>query len=459
MYVKECGGKPCALDKAEGEGETIGVEVTEVDDNTGEATKFLIRKSMKKTKDNQPGAGFEELVVCNPCGLWFIKYRTMRPPEKWGRKSAARKSQKQRAIEDPGMFTDGIEPQSDMFFTDQVLPEEAADFADGEGDVPAALTQQPVRSRGHRPRANSLQVQQTKSHPARGEWNASQLDAALAREVQSSPARFQGSQVSPIELEDLTPKPTRRLLFPSPRKEGEVRSLDDNAQVSLKAMPQSDQSLHDKADIDFNFADTNTNIFEAFTFDKENMMPPLGDGACDDGLAHLFDGSPSAFFKTPFKSAGKAPTTPRSTRQSRPLTTPTPGRSTKRKPLTPNANAANNANLNHVNAPAHDFMTSPSSSRYFLRSTPSRVERNTPGRHSSGSKRNGSDGISPWSRHLAQMLSDTNDGNQFTSPSRGGFDFTDLPTFNTPGRDWETLDGILSSDFAGFGDDAGGQPM
>lgn len=453
VYVKECEGKPSPLDEAEGEGETIGVEITEVDDKSGEATKFLIRKSMKKTKDNQPGAGFEELVVCNPCGLWFIKYKNMRPPEKWGRKSVARKSKKQRATEDPGMFTDNIEPQSDIFFTDQMLPDDTADDADAEGDT-AELPQHHPRSHGYRPRANSLQAQQRRPNTDKGQWNASQLDAALAREVQSSPARFQGSQASPIELEDRTPRPTRRLLFPSPRKEGEVKSLDDNAQVSLKAMPQSDHTMHDKSGFEFAFGDTNTNVFEAFTFEKENMMPPLANGVCDDDLAHLFDGSPSAFFKTPFKSVAKNPTTPRSKRQSQRLTTPTTSRGTKRKPLTPNANAANNANLNHVHAPAHDFMTSPSSSRYFLRSTPSRVERNTPGRLSSGSKRTPSNGVSPWSRHLAQMLSDANDSNQFTSPSKGGFDFSDLPTFNTPGRDWETLDGILSSDFAGFGDDA-----
>lgn len=111
LYVKECEGKPERLDYVEGEGETIGIEVIERsgDDETGEPTKYLIRKSMKKTKDKLPGAGFEVIVVCNPCGLWFNKARTMRPQDKWGRKSAMRVSRKQKMLaEQAAMSTDGM---------------------------------------------------------------------------------------------------------------------------------------------------------------------------------------------------------------------------------------------------------------------------------------------------------------------------------------------------------------
>lgn len=421
IYTKECEGKPSRLDEAEGEGETIGLEVTETNE-AGEATKFLIRKSMKKTKDSQPGPGFVSIMVCNPCGLWFNKFRTMRPSDRWGRKTVSRrKSKKQKEAEEERMFTDGMEPQSDIvFIPERYVPEDPADDTDveDEGLVDRAAVIAPVRS--HRARANSMQMQPTGRGNVNGDWNASQLNAALAREVQSSPARFHGSQQTPIEIQEVTPKPTRRLLFPSPRKDGEVKSLDDNNQASLKAMPHGHDDLTDKAGMEFSFGDGGTSIFEAFTFDKENMVPPLGDG--DDALAHLFEGSPSAFFKTPRKTPSKNSTTPRSLRQMHDLLkTPTPNRSARRKPLTPNANAANNAD---PAGPINDFMTSPCSSRYFLRSTPSRIERTglTPGRRSNG----GSEGVSPWSRHLAQILSDVNDGssNQFTSPSRAAFDST-----------------------------------
>ena len=476
LYVKQCMGKPSPLDEAEGEGETVGVKVTQRDETSGEPTQFLIYKSMKKTKDFQPGEGFEDKVVCNPCGLWFNKFRNMRPPEKWGQKSGTRRPRKQKNVDrDIGMSTDGIEPQSEAFFTDQVGPDDAGDLdregqADGADEKDQELPQMPPQT--SRPRANSLSTAEPRRGGSQPHWNASQLNSALTRAVQSSPVRLEGSQQSPIEVDDLTPRPTRRLLFPSPRRDGEIKSLDDNAQVSLKAMPPAlavGQVL--KEGVEITFDQTDASIFEAFTFDKENLAPGIFDGEIgDEELARLFEnGSPSLLFKTPFKTPRKSPClngsreTPRSQRQlSHLLKTPTPG---KRKPLTPNRNAANGATLNAAASVVNDFMTSPSSSRYFLRSTPSRASRtNTPARlQSLQSSDPANNGISPFSRHLAEMLSDANHSSgQFTSsPSRGvaaAFDFSDLPTFTTPGRpgglteaDWEGLDGMLSSEFDGVG--------
>ena len=460
LYVMECEGKPGPLDSHEGEGETIGVEVTEKDDSTGEATKFIVRKSMKKTKDMNPGAGFKDVVVCNPCGLWFNKFRNMRPSDKWGRKSGTRKSKKPKPSE-PGMSTDGLEPQSEAFFTDQAAADDGVDDADADGQLDGGATE-PMPPPSRRPSANSMQAQQPRRGSGEVAWNASRLDAALARAVQSSPVRFQGSQQSPIEIDELTPKPTRRLLFPSPRREGEVKSLDDNGQVSLRSSPPSAKgsgeklSLSPKVGLELTFEHTDTNVFEAFTYDKENMAPGLD--LDDDELAHLFEGSPTALFKTPRKTPSKA--TPLSLRHL--MKTPTPA-SRKRKPLTPNRNAANGADtVTNV----HDFMTSPSPGRYFLRSTPSRLARtpghdgNTPSHRSNASQHVGfghPTSPSPFSRHLAQMLSDNNDGNNnFTSPSRA-LDFSDLPSFTTPGRmladgDWEGLDGLLCSEWQDGGE-------
>ena len=48
--------------------------------------------------------------------------------------------------------------------------------------------------------------------------------AALERAIKSSPHKFAGSQQTPIEINDLTPQPTRRLLFPSPSQSEKTRS-------------------------------------------------------------------------------------------------------------------------------------------------------------------------------------------------------------------------------------------
>lgn len=471
IYIKECEGTPTGLDSHEGEGETIGVEVLK-DKATGEPlNRFIVRKSMKKTKDNPIGEDFEGKQVCNPCGLWFNKFRTMRPEEKWNRKAGTRNRRKPKVDGDAGPATDGPEPYSEApFFTDQIGPEDDP-VEDAEMPVDPRLDVAPVEKTGHvpsRPRANSMQARQPEQRRGSTQWNVSQRSVAMAREVQSSPVRgFHGSQQSPIEIEDVTPRPTRRLLFPSPRRDGEVKSLEDNRQVAVKttvsaeggadistAVVKTTAPLKPGIELAFDHA-SDTKIFEAFTFDKENLAPALG--VHDDDLSQLFEGSPTMAFKTPRKTPAKTVTTPRSMKQlSHLLKTPTPA-SRKRIPLTPNANAANAAIEGGmvVQQAVNDFMTSPSSSRYFLRSTPSRLER-TPGRNGS-SNPNSDNEISPWSRHLAQMLSDVNDGATsagmgLTSPSSRQFgDFSDLPTFTTPGRigldscDWEGLEGLLGS--------------
>ena len=468
LYLKCCPGKPSRLDEVEGEGETIGVEALEHDD-AGEVTKFLIRKAVKRVKGVEIGRGWGCVQVCNPCGLWFNKFRSMRPPDKWGRKSVRRKSQKDRSHDGPA--TDGLEPRSDFpqsdypqseaFFTDAAGPEDAGEGVDTNIDpqLDGAAAEAPRNPLFRRPRASSMQ-QQRRPSGEDATWNASQRDAALARAIQSSPARFQGSQESPIELEDTPAKPTRRLLFPSPRKEGETKSLDDNDLPPRKSLsPCSDGSTEKQTSFAKRIAtfdgQINVSIFEAFTVDKENMPPPLDE---DDDLAHLFDGSPTALFKTPRKTPAKSSTPRSSTLMDQLLKTPTPA-SRKRKPLTPNANAANGANLRAATAEMNDFMTSPSSSRYFLRSTPTRLA-NTPGRSSLHSTQQGGDGSqepSPFSRHLAQMLSDANETAAFTSPSRP-FDFSDMPTFTTPGRaamDWDNLEQIMSSEFGVYDENQG----
>jgi hypothetical protein len=454
LYIKPVDGKPGALDSVEGEGETVGIEVTERDE-MGEPTRFLIRKSMKKTKDSLPGTGFKDTTVCNPCGLWFNKFRNMRPPNKWNRKSTSRKKKNNKAED----ATDGLEPPSEAFFTDQVIPEDAIEesSADDSAQAGASNTADSHAPPINRPRANSLQDQ---PHNVR----RPQRDPAYMRAIQSSPVRFQGSQHSPIEL-DLTPQPTRRILFPSPRREGEEKGLEagDDVHRQDTGSPSRDgSSKKSNGKINITPDQANLNVFEAFTHEKENLAPPLNQ---HDDLAHLFNGSPSAAFKTP---SHKTPTkaTPRTQKPyGELLKTPTQS-SRKRKPLTPSAGAANNADLN---ANVNDFMTSPSATRYFLRSTPSRLERTPGGRNVSGGgnnnnnnnnsgSRNPSTDVSPFSRHLAQMLSDSNgmDGAPFTTSPTQQFDFGDLPTFTTPGRDldWKGLDEIMGSEFPSYDDAA-----
>ncbi len=151
-------------------------------------------------------------------------------------------------------------------------------------------------------------------------WDQAAAATALRRAIQSSPARILGTQESPIEIDsDLTTKPTNRMLFPSPRKEGEFKSLEDgpqNKDISIKdAQPAAAPASGSPP----------TELPEYIQTDKENLPPPIE----DDDLAHLFEdfqpttpGKPSpattrfiaALLKTPTPNSKRTHSTPRTRR-------------------------------------------------------------------------------------------------------------------------------------------------
>ncbi|KJX99233.1 hypothetical protein TI39_contig368g00002 [Zymoseptoria brevis] len=451
IYVNKGEGKPSPLDYVEGEGETIGVEITETDEVTNAPLKYVIRKCMKKTKLFSPGQGFEETIVCNPCGLWFTKTRKMRPADKWHRKSNSRKSRKAKG--DESLLTDGVEPQSDAFFTDQITLEDDAEDGEAVEEATADSSEPPADqpARRNRPRAISMQSQVRRASGADGGNGRIRRDAAMMRATQSSPVRLRGSQASPIELEETPVKPTRRLLFPSPRRDGEEKSLDDGKSAArksnLSSPPLPSEKTVKAAAKSVTIAEqTDINVFEVFTNDQENLPPPLDN---DENYDDLFDGSPGTIFKSPFLRRTPSKRTPTSQKVKHfDDLLKTPKQSTrKRKALTENPNCANNPDLDAI-------LISPSASRYFLRSTPSRVERTPGGRSVSGGSQRAPVEMSPFSRHLSQMLGDATGTSEpaFTSPSQQQFDFSDLPTFDHVDldMDWKGMSEILSSEFVTY---------
>ncbi|KAG9687928.1 hypothetical protein KCU95_g10754, partial [Aureobasidium melanogenum] len=395
LFVKMVEGCPEEdMDPLENETVTIGVEVLERDPETQKSIKYRIIKSMRKTKESQDATvGFDTMQVCNPCGLWFNKFRVMRPSDKWVKKQATKSKKQQRKVMPPAGPS---EPQSDYFvdqpsalYTDAAQPEDESNGRSSE----ERTSDEPVPAVA-RPRANSVQ-HQPKRNENEKQWTGPELDAALHRAIQSSPARFVGSQESPIEVEaELTPKPTRRLLFPSPReRNGQMKTLDDLALPGAKP-PSS------------------TIIEMAFVEEpnKENRPPQDQE---DDDLAHLFECSPNVF-KTPRKTPEK-----NGTQQDTLLKTPTPSRSSlrtvARNTRTPSGNQGSTFLPTFSSAEAKNlFPTTPS--KWANLSSPSRNQ------------------MTPFTRQLTQLLSDAHHEAPFLSPGRQ-FDFSDaMPTFMTPGR-------------------------
>ncbi|KAI5205096.1 hypothetical protein E4T39_03261 [Aureobasidium subglaciale] len=410
LFVKVVEGCPEDMDPAETETVTLGVEVLARDAETQKSTKYRIIKSMRKTKDSQDATlGFDTMQVCNrklsessshdqrltkvACGLWFNKFRVMRPADKWVKKQAAKSKKQQRKAMPPAGPS---EPQSDYFvdqpsalYTDAAQPEDDSNSRSSE-ERTNDETVPPI----DRPRASSVQPQLKRSESDK-QWTGPELDAALHRAIQSSPARFVGSQESPIEVEaELTPRPTRRLLFPSPReRNGQMKTLDDLALPGAK--PQS-----------------STIIEMAFVEEpnKENC-PPQNE---EDDLAHLFECSPN-IFKTPRKTPEKNGILHQDTL----LKTPTPSRSSlramARNTRTPSGNQGSTFLPTFSSAEAKNlFPTTPS--RWANLSSPSRSQ------------------MTPFTRQLTQLLSDAHHEVPFLSPGRQ-FEFSDaMPTFLTPGR-------------------------
>lgn len=313
---------------------------------------------------------FTAVMLCNPCGLWLQKKNSMRPQEVWGKSQ----QQQQTAGEKPKRKRKPKKPKAanDVFTSDAILPESEAGGQEAyvSKELPPA-TDGACDSQTHpapRNRACSFQVAPD------SQLNQPAARAALARAIQSSPVGVRcGTRDTPINLDgDLTPKPMRRLLFPSPRRPGEVKSLADS-RISVSPT----KSFASKAGA------SSTSVFEVNIEDgdKENCPPSLENG---DDLSHLFEGVSSA--TTPVKNGSFEDL----------LKTPTPS-SRQRVALTPTRGAQG------------------------ILTTPSRSAR-TP-------RTNGKIPETPFTRQLNDILSDS-----MLSGSPQAFDLSAFPTFNTPGR-------------------------
>ncbi|KAF2005574.1 hypothetical protein P154DRAFT_482976 [Amniculicola lignicola CBS 123094] len=336
------------------------------------------------------GNSFTTLTLCNPCGLWLTKKNSIRPSQFWAkpkpipgekpkRRRAPPKGARKKQKDDTDLTSDAIVPHSEPMYPC------ANDVSTMDGPFDSNMDHG----------LSNYQDPHRGSHLDEGMANA-----ALQRAIQSSPVGVRGSKESPINLEpDLTPKPTRRLLFPSPRKDGETKSLQDaqsavspsNSAPRLLAEPPA--RIPDLPDLDFE--DT----------DKENCPPSASHH--DDDLAHLFGDSLSTK-TTPTKSALFQDL----------LKTPTPG-SRHRRPK--------------QDTDTFDPLLS-TPSRHLTTPRSTRAATTAP--------------ETPFTRQLNALLSDCQ-----PSPSQA-IDFSAFPTFNTPGRNNSgalmfdfAQDDLLSSDF------------
>ena len=234
----------------------------------------------------------------------------------------------------------------------------------------------------------ALSVQMSPVNRKNGHPEASAA-LALERAIQSSPARLVGTRNVPIDVEQLTPKPTRRLLFPSPRPTpagaGSAPDILSSASGSNNASPHNQHATVP------NNQDQNN---------KENRPPPAEDGipALENSLQHD-------------EGLNPRPTTPTPTNTSQ-------GSVTFKTPK-------NTSTPHRLPPTTGDFFSSTAKALLGHPSTPNRNARSSSSHPLSE--------ISPFTAHLNQLFSEANG-----SPA-ADFDFPSLPSLhNTPGR---TFDG------------------
>lgn len=167
--------------------------------------------------------------------MWLFKFKSMRPPEKWGSKAAKGKGPARKRPSRSKSATAVGEPQSEA--------NDAGSPADDEAGTPIDtslphLDYDPFRVSVPRSDYDAQHGSAPRERPSNSDGDRPQsitknptLDdeaalAALQKAIEASPPKFPGSRATPIDLDgDARGPSVRRLLFPSPRKNGEMKSL------------------------------------------------------------------------------------------------------------------------------------------------------------------------------------------------------------------------------------------
>jgi hypothetical protein len=336
------------------------------------------------------------------------KYKMHRPEDRWEcnkNRKPEEKEKKKKGVQRP---TKPKKPKN----TGDINPTSEANYPQSDIHYPQseAFNQQSEAIGPTEDGTQTLQTERRQSVDARlikrlHPMTSDAASAALRRALKSSPARWTGAVESPIEVEEEEDLgSTRRLLFPSPRKDGSPKLLGE--------------MVTNFVTIATNFRSPKEAAMEIPN--KENCPPALDGDDCDADLLKFFEeemarpSTPSG--KSPSQNPFKTPTWP--TPSHRPIT-----RSISR-------------SIQSAKSPGQLLLFQKTPSK-----TPSSAARRRSPRHLNHNFE------SPFTMTLNQMMSDANEHH---SPSRGmQLDFSNLP--DLPDLDGTThgnysLDDFFSTD-------------
>ncbi|KAI1462356.1 hypothetical protein F4805DRAFT_452891 [Annulohypoxylon moriforme] len=189
-------------------------------DSSNQPTSYEI---FKKSLGTESKNGWTGVLLCNPCGLWFTKFQQHRPSDKWEKdESRLSQTRKKRPNGSGQPRSKKARTKSDTQTTltsEAFLPTDPLGPLDGPTpleDVATVPASQP-------------------QHQGETIEEANRQGSTHSRA--SSHSRGSGTFNSPIAVDDDLGE-TRRVLFPSPRKEGEQRVLGEVAVNIVQTSPE-----------------------------------------------------------------------------------------------------------------------------------------------------------------------------------------------------------------------------
>lgn len=377
-------------------------ETIQVDKETGEPIAHRVCK--KNLDPGERESQWDRKDICNPCGLWLSKGTEHRPQEQWDKNSGRRGQDRKRRAAGPrsrkprsksdgpaSTLSEGILPTDPV--TDGVAPPGPASPTLTSGAMTRAATEPTL-------------VQEE----CVLELDEDEAPAAEPTVTISDHSKGDGTAKSPIAL-DLEDEmgPTKRLLFPSPRKDNSPKVLGD-MDINIVHV-SSDARQHRELEA------TKETSKDALTVEQQR---PIADG---EDLEALFRSPAPPRPSTPTQDAMAAPPT---------AAFKTPTRSTpSRRPMTRSVSRSQRtvrswASPNKVQkTPSRTPSKTP---RGHLNPPQTPLSRRRSPRNQPNTEFGESEWNTPISRAITQMLSDNpllSDGN-FGAFS-DDMDFNDLP--------------------------------
>ncbi|KAF3770940.1 hypothetical protein M406DRAFT_349466 [Cryphonectria parasitica EP155] len=221
IWTQDLDGSPEIPEYSEKPGRITAIVILQRNENQTPTRYRVVKKALGPAEDKSQ---WVEDILCNPCGLWLSKYQTQRPEAQWekdysqigkSRKKRNSKTSRPKKAKGQGATSSNL-PSEAYFTTDPVGPDDQGMTPLTEGDEVVLLrgptTEPPSRERGAR--------SQTAETGGLG---------GCPDPRGSTHSRASGSAQSPIAVEDDTLGKTKRLLFPSPKKDGQPKVLGEVA--------------------------------------------------------------------------------------------------------------------------------------------------------------------------------------------------------------------------------------